>query len=243
MKYSTDKCIACGSHARPYALKMPECNNLYHLSSDGSLANTDYWFCSIDCYKREVRKYLDKRLDFDVHDHFTPEEIAHWAQQYRCNHMPDKWGGLFTSSARQQELFDEGVKDFCDTYTDAQGDAIDRAVNEIIRRIYAEADYEAQQEQEKMAEKERLEEERMTERQQREHERQQAADERRREQERRESQREAERAERQAEREAREQERREERERREREKWDAEERKREELEAEEAKWRPRKFEI
>src|SRR5206468_9696068 len=45
--------------ARATNLKWPS------LSPDGSFMDLPYWFCSIDCYKNEIRKQIDRRYDFN----------------------------------------------------------------------------------------------------------------------------------------------------------------------------------
>lgn len=211
MRLEIDACLSCGSHARSH-LYVP--SNCYKLNTDGTLDGVyGFWLCSVSCYKREVRKYLDKRYDFDVTASSAVQEALQRAED-------DEWFIIPTHSQ------------ICERFNEAQEEAITEAVDEFIRRIHAEAKYEFEELERKEAEMEAKMAEREAERLQRERERQQAADERRREQERREAQRAADRADREAERREREQEKR-----------DAEDRKRRDQEAEEAKWRPRSFEI
>jgi hypothetical protein len=62
MRVSQDECITCHGRYRPTDLKSPS----EFLEPDGTFMSLPYWFCSIECYKKSVHKYLeDKRYDFD----------------------------------------------------------------------------------------------------------------------------------------------------------------------------------
>src|SRR5262249_30134376 len=203
MRLEIDACLSCGSHARSH-LYVP--GNCYKLNTDGTLDGVyGFWLCSVGCYKKEVRKYLDKRYDFDVTASSAVQEALQRGKD-------DKW---FITPTHSQ---------ICERFNEAQEEAITEAVDEFIRRIHAEGEYQFEELERKEAEMEAKMAAKGAEHLHRERERQQAAEDRRREQERREAQREADRLERQAERAQREQEKR-----------DSEDRKRREAEAEEAK--------
>jgi methionyl-tRNA synthetase len=61
MHISPDQCVQCGSRARPTF------NAEYlNLGRDGSFRESPCWFCSVECYKTAIRKYIkDKTYDFD----------------------------------------------------------------------------------------------------------------------------------------------------------------------------------
>jgi hypothetical protein len=62
MPVATDKCFRCSNRARPSSLDV---TGYPYLKPDGSCRNTEFWFCSIDCYQDEVRKTLDREFDYD----------------------------------------------------------------------------------------------------------------------------------------------------------------------------------
>jgi hypothetical protein len=63
MAVSDEKCIQCGSRYRRTDLE--QISPSESLDPDGTFMGLPYWFCSVECYKKAVRKYLDPRYDFD----------------------------------------------------------------------------------------------------------------------------------------------------------------------------------
>jgi hypothetical protein len=53
MKFQTDRCMTCGSPARPSNLKSKYTNEAFGtLDNTGKFSSTDYWFCSDECYEK-----------------------------------------------------------------------------------------------------------------------------------------------------------------------------------------------
>ena len=64
MAVSQDKCITDGNRNRPTDLEQISPSGA--LDSDGSFMGLPYWFCSVECYKKAVSKYIaDPRYGFD----------------------------------------------------------------------------------------------------------------------------------------------------------------------------------
>src|SRR5262245_45257986 len=74
MYLDPDRCLSCGTYARPHRLDVPA--NCYGLEPGGTLEGLSgfYWFCGPDHYKKEVRKFLDDEYDFDVYKKFLDDE-------------------------------------------------------------------------------------------------------------------------------------------------------------------------
>jgi hypothetical protein len=62
MPVATDKCFRCSNRARPTNLDV---TGYPYLKPDGSCRNTEFWFCSINCYQAEVSKTLEREFDYD----------------------------------------------------------------------------------------------------------------------------------------------------------------------------------
>ena len=82
------RCIQCGSRVRhTFAEEDIKCDVCdYLLSSDGNFGETGFWFCSIDCYKKCVGKYLDPRFHFDSRVEDDPmyiNEVGKKAEEYQ----------------------------------------------------------------------------------------------------------------------------------------------------------------
>jgi hypothetical protein len=142
MKYPEDQCIGCRSRARPHDL-----TPMYSLEADGSFGITGHWFCSERCYKREVRKYLDKEHDFDSEP--DPEQALQAAKLARfratTNIFKDVYFAFNDSAATKIEQ--QGLKDYVYAWDDAKKQAIRGAENEIKKRLLAEQVYEIDQKQ------------------------------------------------------------------------------------------------
>jgi hypothetical protein len=80
MAVSQEKCIQCGGRYRRTGLE--NISPSESLASDGSFMNMPYWFCSVECYKKSVRKYLDTRYDFDKQPEDDEEYCARVAAAY-----------------------------------------------------------------------------------------------------------------------------------------------------------------
>src|SRR4051794_14606799 len=62
MAVSQDKCIQCSSRAR--SRNIETCPELF-LEADGTFLGLPYWFCSAECYKKTIGKFLDPRYHVD----------------------------------------------------------------------------------------------------------------------------------------------------------------------------------
>jgi hypothetical protein len=78
MRIDPDCCLSCGSHAHPQYLDVPD--NCPELNSKGRLGDLWYWFCSVECYQKEVRKYLDEVFDFDAEYDSELGDYSEWLE-------------------------------------------------------------------------------------------------------------------------------------------------------------------
>ena len=88
MKFQKERCLHCDRLTRPTNLpaKYPD-----YLDESGTVALTEYWFCSLKCYEEELKKYLDK---------------LYWPEYSKSNPPP-------SIRAKQDEI----LADFFDTFT------------------------------------------------------------------------------------------------------------------------------
>ncbi|MFK4719377.1 hypothetical protein [Bradyrhizobium niftali] len=62
MRFTKDRCLSCGTPQRRRAVDSKYSN----LDETGRVTFTEYWFCSEECYEKEISKYLEKEYAFDV---------------------------------------------------------------------------------------------------------------------------------------------------------------------------------
>jgi DnaJ domain len=60
--FSTERCLQCGRELRPTNLRS---KYQPYLETDGEVACSGYWVCSIDCYEQAFREYMDKKYALD----------------------------------------------------------------------------------------------------------------------------------------------------------------------------------
>jgi len=96
MAASRDKCIQCGNRHRSYDLEPPpESLASGSLDPDGKFMGMPYWFCSVECYKKAVRKFLEPRYDFDNQaedDDDYKEHVENATVEYYVN---STWANVF----------------------------------------------------------------------------------------------------------------------------------------------------
>lgn len=152
MAVSEDKCIQCGNRYRSNDLEPISPSGA--LDPDGSFMGLPYWFCSVDCYKKAVRKFLDPRYDFDKRPHDDEEYCNRVREAYIDYHVKANEGSFL-----ENLLNPIGWKkpdDYCKPETDAAFDAfMTKKESEIIgaeielqNRLSAEWDYAMKQETE-----------------------------------------------------------------------------------------------
>lgn len=73
MKYQKERCLHCDRLKRPtdLPLKYPG-----FIDEAGTVALTEYWFCSLKCYEEELKKYLDKLYWPEYTERNPPPSIA-----------------------------------------------------------------------------------------------------------------------------------------------------------------------
>jgi hypothetical protein len=145
MRADRDKCITCGS--RDQSTSIP-------------FQDLPYFFCCEDCHKKAVRKYLNKRYDFDADLSQDEDFQREWEEIDDAYAVIPEGHGLWAQlkgitehnwkTPRQEALVERWHK--------ARVDAIADAENEIYKRLRAELDHEEQEEAEEL-EKERLKQE------------------------------------------------------------------------------------
>ena len=77
------RCLQCGSRVR-HTFAEEDIRD-FRLSTDGTFSETNFWFCSIDCYKKCVGKYLDPRFHFDKVAEDDPEyqnQMGIWYDEF-----------------------------------------------------------------------------------------------------------------------------------------------------------------
>ena len=255
MKFRSDRCLGCDSPRRgsfaPHA-SFSEYFTYDRLNEDGSIKDTDWWFCSRECYEQELNKLIPRRFAFGKTPFDDSDYIkAHNAlqQEYEKNRGNSFFDSLLSKYGFMSE--DKFMKPRTDklmqTWIHAQCKAVADAEQDLNARIYADWDDQIRKQSDRvLAEEEReqlnaiKEEARNRDRAESEKRRQEEAEKNRlhRQQLAQEREKAAER---------RDEERRREREEKERARQEEEERKRWEKEeaarAEEEKWRPRRFDI
>jgi len=77
-----DRCIQCGTRARPENLTY-DSDVTYSLAPDGEFSESSLWFCSVDCYRKAIDKFVDPQFLQDFFD--RPEVIKQmkiWLDKY-----------------------------------------------------------------------------------------------------------------------------------------------------------------
>jgi hypothetical protein len=92
MAVSQDKSIQCGNRYRSTDLEQISPSGA--LDPDGSFMGLPYWFCSLECYKKSVRKYLDPRYDFDKRPQDDEEYCERVREALVDYHVKASEGGL-----------------------------------------------------------------------------------------------------------------------------------------------------
>lgn len=149
MRVSQDECIQCHGRWRPTSLESPS----ESLDPDGTFMGLPYWFCSVECYKKSVRKYLeDSRYDFDnalEDDKEYIEEIERLRNEYYTETTGGILANLFNPIARQSlSSYVHGkLENFVDLYRTRKKSAIVGAEIELDNRLAAEWAHERAEEE------------------------------------------------------------------------------------------------
>lgn len=70
MRLTLDRCLQCGTPVRPSISILPTYPDV---AADGRFANTDYWFCSRDCYALALDGFVPARWHFRTESKNDPE--------------------------------------------------------------------------------------------------------------------------------------------------------------------------
>jgi hypothetical protein len=129
MRFVTDRCVKCGAPRRELDLSTEEVvASNGHLTFWGQFQDTDYWFCSLRCFRDAARAYLPKRYDYDA----KGEDDPHVAR------LLNEWD----NSDEYEDLSYEDKKDRVrQLYKDWKGDkliAIWNAEHEVEQRLLSE---------------------------------------------------------------------------------------------------------
>lgn len=163
MRIDLNQCLSCGSRRRPEGLET-SLETTCGLQPDGALRDSPYWFCSVDCYKTAVRKYLDKKYDFDT----EPEDAPEIQEKYRALILEYQYesgssfgivGVMFNKTAwtSQHDYVFSRLKPIVEKWKGAKLAHIFNAETDLFDEIWAEHSYREQVERQK--EQERLKKE------------------------------------------------------------------------------------
>ncbi|QHP67430.1 hypothetical protein EI171_08310 [Bradyrhizobium sp. LCT2] len=143
MPIAEDRCLTCGTRYRPGNLDT-SVSSCEAIDPDGTFFGMPYWFCSVDCYKKAVSKYIkDKRYGFDK----TPgdDEACQAAiKDAYAELMVEMSGGLianlFNRKLRmsESEFIQAHIKPTVDTFYSLQSDQIFNAEIELQQHLNAE---------------------------------------------------------------------------------------------------------
>ncbi|WP_271592208.1 hypothetical protein [Bradyrhizobium sp. CCBAU 65884] len=144
MPIAEDRCLTCGTRHRPGNLDT-SVSSCEAIDQDGSFFGMPYWFCSVDCYKKAVSKYIkDKRYGFDK----TPgdDEACQAA-------IKDAYAELMVEMSRsniithffnpklrlsESEFVQQHIKPTVDNFYSLQSEQIFNAEIELQQHLYAE---------------------------------------------------------------------------------------------------------
>jgi hypothetical protein len=147
MPVATDKCFRCSNRARPSNLDV---TGYQYLKPNGSCGNTEFWFCSINCYQAEVSKTLEREFDYD-----------------RCFADTDEYDQLQKRLAKAQEYYEWNPTDCSKSdlkwargnivgsekhWLSLKSSAIYKAENKLNGRLFAEHCHAYDKESEEMDE-------------------------------------------------------------------------------------------
>ncbi|TWH96163.1 type IV secretion system DNA-binding domain-containing protein [Bradyrhizobium daqingense] len=146
MAASRDKCIQCGNRHRSYDLEPPpESLASGSLDPDGKFMGMPYWFCSVECYKKAVRKFLEPRYDFDRQaedDDDYKEHVENATVEYYVKARPGfgLLGSLFSKTAwmSERDFVQPEREKALDAFLTRKQSEITGAELELHNRLYAE---------------------------------------------------------------------------------------------------------
>jgi hypothetical protein len=123
----------------------------YLLSTNGNFDDTGFWFCSIDCYKKCVGKYLDQRFHFDTRVEDDPmyiTQVGEISEEYARNTSNFLYV-LFHLLQRESELKAPAQRRVTEWWIEAKHEAIRNAETEVLKYINAELHYRNEEADEK----------------------------------------------------------------------------------------------
>lgn len=145
MRYTKDRCLSCGTPQRRHALDSKYSN----LDETGRVTFTQYWFCSEECYEKEISKYLEKEYGFDV-----KADGGHPYFKELFNKVCDEHNGDYLVDNSPEDLafrqnFQNRWAEFAKTWNQIKVLSISVAERSLIMRIQAEWEHNDSAEREK----------------------------------------------------------------------------------------------
>jgi hypothetical protein len=169
MRFTTERCLVCNSPSRPPYLKLgcrlAEAHTYDDLEDNSIVKETEFWFCSIECYEQEFRKLMPKKYDMDNKVEDDPDYTELWKDLYAEYHADFGQGflkSLFSKYGHMnfEQMSQPRLDEFMKTWFKAQFQAMYVAQAQLSKRIRAEWDHHFYketlkyvEEQEKLSEK------------------------------------------------------------------------------------------
>lgn len=144
MPISEDRCLTCGTRYRPGNLDT-SVSSCEAIDPDGTFFGMPYWFCTVDCYKKAVSKYIkDKRYGFDK-DPYDDHEVKAAVKDAYAELMVEMSEGniithFFNPKLRmsESEFIQTHIKPTVDQFYSEQSNQIFFAEVELSQRLEAE---------------------------------------------------------------------------------------------------------
>jgi hypothetical protein len=145
MAVSQDKCITCTNRRRPTDLEQISPSGA--LDPDGTFMGLPYWFCSLECYKKSIRKFLNPRYDFDKKPQ-NDEDYCSRIEDARVEYYV-KARSIFSPVAWRSELdyIKPEVDKAFDAFQTKKFGEITGAEIELHQRLFAEWQHQIDEEQ------------------------------------------------------------------------------------------------
>ncbi|MGY3406133.1 hypothetical protein ACVWZV_002246 [Bradyrhizobium sp. GM5.1] len=146
------------------------------MDNQGYFRELALWFCSVDCYNKAIRRFLNKRFDPEADPYDDPEVLRR---------MQDAYDGYRASVARgfianlpnlfrtENKYIEPRITAALDDFQTQRANAIVHAEDEVYKRVLAEWQHELM----KLAEAQEKEDAKQSERQQKEDQKQRKIDE------------------------------------------------------------------
>jgi hypothetical protein len=147
MRADPDKCLNCAGRYRSNDLDSPS----EQLDKDGTFFGLPYWFCSVECYKKKLRPFIDDKYDFDKQPEDDKEYLAE-VERITEEYFEKTTGGLFSkllnpiSWRSQNDYVAEHTRFFRESFLRSKQCAILDAERELGRRLDAEWEHQRNEE-------------------------------------------------------------------------------------------------